>query len=72
MNECKSRNDISNLIVFRTFCNLVECDFEYLVEWRRVNVEYENMIVIDFAWDSQADVLITLHKSNTKKLQKSS
>lgn len=66
MNQCKSRNDISNLLSFRSFCELGECDFEYLDEWKRFNVELKDMNVVDFAWDTTLSILITLHKPKSK------
>ncbi len=66
MNECKSRNDVSNLLTFRSFCNIGDCDFDCLNEWKRINVEVKDMVVSDFAWDPYQSLLITLHKPKSK------
>lgn len=68
VNQCKSRPDVTGLMVFRDFFELEFNDFEYLDEWNRVNVEVTDMPIIDFIWSSKSQLLITLHKpTQTKK-----
>lgn len=64
LQQCQTRQDVSNSTVFREFMGGSQLDCEYIEEWNKAQVGSANMRIIDFAWDPAEMLIISLERQN--------